>query len=170
MRCGNAKKRSLSSHGFYGRKTKVFRSHWEEGKLIGKPQSNRKIQQPKSAKPTEPKVGIIYLAGKKLLIDSTPTSKAVRHGDHLIHDPNHHQYWAQLVSSGAVPDEYEEHPRGRVAFNEKTGKYTLLADRCIIGKKSLVAKIVLRLNLPPKNTETGTDSHYRCFRCLGRGG
>jgi len=125
----------------------------------------------KSAKPTEPKVGIVYLVGQKLLVDSTPLSKAVRHGDHLIHDRNHIEYWAQLVGTGAVADdEYEEHPRGRVAYNEKTGTYTLLADRCILGEKSLVAKIVARLNLPPKNTETRTDSHYRCFRFLSRGG
>jgi hypothetical protein len=26
-RCGNAKKRSLSNHSIYGRKTEVFRSH-----------------------------------------------------------------------------------------------------------------------------------------------
>jgi hypothetical protein len=139
--------------------------------MTSKPQSKRKIRQPKNAKPTEPKVGIIYLVGRKLLIDSTPFSQAVPHGDHLIHDRNHIEYWAQLFGAGAVADdEYEERPRGRVAYNEKTGKYTLLADKCILGKKSLVAKIVSRLNLPPKNTETGTDSHYRCFRCLSRGG
>ena len=71
------------------------------------------------------------------------------------------------MGRGAAPDdEYEEHPRGRVAYNEKTGKYALLADKCILGKKSLVAKILSRMRLPPKDTETGTDTHYRCFRCL----
>lgn len=93
-----------------------------------------------------------------------PWLRQTRQRDHI-------SYWAELVSTGAVPDdEYEEHPRGRVAYNEKTGTYTLLADECILGKKSLVAKIVSRLNLPLKNTETGTDSHYKCFRCLSRGG
>jgi hypothetical protein len=129
------------------------------------------MQKRKDVKPAAPSVGIIYLVGRKLLIDATPLSQAARHRDHFIHERDHIEYWAQLVSTGAVPDdEYEEHPRGRVAYNEKTGKYTLLADRCILGKKSLVAKIVARLNLPPKNRETGTDSHYRCFRYLSRGG
>jgi hypothetical protein len=125
------------------------------------------MQKRKNTEPTEPKVGICYLVGRKLLIDSTPLSQAGRHGDNFIHERDHIQYWEQLVSTGAVPP--EERPRGRVAFNERTGKYTLLADKCILGKKSLVAKIVPRLNLPPKDTETGTDKHYRCFRCLGRG-
>ena len=120
-------------------------------------------------KPSPPSVGIFYLVKGKLLIDSTPLAQAVRHGDHLIHERDHIKYWAQLVSTGAVPyDEYEEHPRGRVAYNEKTCKYTLLADRCILGKKSLVAKIVSRLNLPVGRTTIDTDSHYRCFHCLGR--
>jgi hypothetical protein len=93
----------------------------------------------------------------------------VRFSDSAIHDRDHIHYWAQLVGSEAVPDvEYEEHPRGRVAYNRKTGKYTLLADRCILGRKSLVSQILSRLHLPLKNTETGTDSHYRCHRCLRR--
>jgi hypothetical protein len=35
-----------------------------------------------------------------------------------------------------------------------------------LGRKSLVSKILSRMHLPLKNTETGTDSHYRCFCCL----
>ena len=69
---------------------------------------------------------------------------------------------------GAVPsEEYEEYPRGRVAYDTKTGKFTLLADKCILGKKSIVRKIVSVMKLPV-GTETDTDPHYRCFRCLGR--
>ena len=120
-------------------------------------------------KPAEPQVGIFYLVRGKLLIDATPLSKAVRYGDHLIHDGDHIKYWAELVSKGAVPDdEYEKHPRGRVAYNEKTGEYTLLADKCILGKKSLVTKIVSRLNLPVGRTKLDSDPHYRCYRCSGR--
>jgi hypothetical protein len=127
------------------------------------------MQRRKNTKLTQtPEVGIIYVVGTKLWIDATPLAEAGRFSDFAIHERDHYQYWAQLVSTGDVPDvEYEEHPRGRVAYNRKTGKYTLLADRCILGRKSLVSQILSRLHLPPKDTETGTDSHYRCFRCLG---
>ena len=130
---------------------------------------NRRIQKCTDTKPrSAPKVGIVYFVGDKLFIDSTPVAQAGTYGDCLFHERDHCQYWAQLVSSRAVPDaEYEEQPHGRVSYNEKTGKYTLLADRCILGRKSLVSKILSGMNLPPKDTETGTDSHYRCFRCLG---
>ena len=116
-----------------------------------------------------PKVGIIYIFGGKLLIDSTPLGQAGRYGDYAIHERDHISYWAELVKSGRVPNsEYEEFPRGRISYDTKSGKFRLLADKCILRRKGVVSKILSRLHLPPKNTETGTDSHYRCFRCLGR--
>ena len=130
----------------------------------------RRVQKCKDTKPRPaPHVGIVYFIGAKLFIDSTPVAQAGTYGDCLFHERDHYQYWAQLVGSGDVPDaEYEEHPRGRVSYNEKTGKYTLLADRCILGRKRLVSKILSGMHLPARGTETGTDGHYRCFRCLRR--
>ena len=153
--------------GTYSRET-------ESDHLLQRPEfpqdGKRRMQKRKDTKPKpSPRVGIVYLVGDKLFIDSTPVAQAGTYGDCLFHERDHCQYWAQLVSSRAVPDaEYEEQPRGRVSYNEKTGKYTLLADRCILGRKSLVSKILSRMHLPARGTETGTDSHYRCFRCLGR--
>jgi hypothetical protein len=92
----------------------------------------------------------------------TPTVTAKTTRDHI-------DYWAQLASTGAVPpDEYEEHPRGRVAFNEKKSKYMLLADGCILARKGLVAKIVSQMSLSIGRTKIDTDRHYCCYRCLGR--
>jgi hypothetical protein len=112
-------------------------------------------------------VGIFYLVGGKLWLDATPLPRAGSFGEFAIHERDHISYWAELVKTGSVPDsEYERFPRGRVSYNEKTGKFTLLADRCILGRKSLVSRILSGMNLPLKDTEPGTDSHYRCFRCL----
>ena len=89
--------------------------------------------------------------------------------DSVIHERGHDEYWGQLVKMGAVPGaEYEACPRGRVAYNSKSAKFTLLADRCILGRKSLVSAILKRMHLSMRGTEVGKDSHYRCFRCLGR--
>jgi hypothetical protein len=126
------------------------------------------MRKRKGTKPTAPKVGIIYLVGGKLLIDSTPVAQAGSYGDSAIHERDHISYWAELVQSGRIPNsEYEEFPRGRVAFDTKSGKFTLLADVCILSRKGVVSKILSRLHIAPKDTETGTDSHYRCYRCLG---
>jgi len=115
-----------------------------------------------------PKVGIVYLVDDRLWIETTPLTKAGRFGDFAIHEHDHISYWAELVKSGRAPDsEYEEFPRGRVAYNTKTAKFLFLADRCILSRKSLVSEILTRLHLPSNETEIGTDSHYRCSRCLG---
>jgi hypothetical protein len=111
----------------------------------------------------------MYVVRGKLLIDSTPLDQAGRYGDFAIHEGGHIEYWAELIRSGLVPNsEYEEFPRGRVAYDIKAGKFILLADRCILRRKSIVGKILSRLHIPPNNTEVSTDSRYRCFCCLGR--
>ena len=115
-----------------------------------------------------PNVGIIYLVRDKLWIDATPLARAGNFGDLSFHERYHCQYWKQLVKQKAVPDtEYERFPRGRVSYNRKSHKFTLLADLCILSERSLVATILLEMNLPARHTETGTDDLYRCFRCSG---
>jgi hypothetical protein len=110
------------------------------------------------------------MVGDKLFIDSTPLSQAGQYGDHLIHEGDHISFWAELVNRGMVPHcEYEEFPRGRVAYDTKSGKFMLLADKCILSRKGLVAKILAQLGIPLKASEVGLDSHYSYFLCLRRG-
>ena len=116
-----------------------------------------------------PYVGIIYLVGDDLWIDATPIARAGNFGDFAFHERYHCQYWEQLVKQRAVPDtEYERFPRGRVSYNRQSGKFIFLADRCILSDKSLVAAILLQMNLPVRRTQTGIDNLYRCFSCSGR--
>lgn len=117
----------------------------------------------------QPQVGIFYVVGDKLFIDSTPLSRAGHCGDLLIDERGHEEYWGRLVKMGAVPGaEYEEFPRGRIAYSSRSGKFTLLADVCILREKKVVDAILTRMHVPIQDTETGTVSLYRCYRCLGR--
>lgn len=52
--------------------------------------------------------------------------------------------------------EYEEVPRGRVAYNTKTHRFTLLADKCTLKEKKVVRMIISELHLPT-NSQTGAD-------------
>jgi len=81
-------------------------------------------------------VGIIFLVGKTLLIDRTPLSEGEIYGDFRIHERGHDVYWETLKKNGAVPQdsEYDDYPRGRIAYNTKTEKYSLFLDRCILKK------------------------------------
>ena len=120
----------------------------------------------KSRKTPQPRVGIFWVVGGKPLIDSTSLSEAEPYADHLTHPRGHPEVWEQYQRAGAVPAdmEYEESPRGRVMCNSKTQRFTLLADRCILRDKNVVRRIMSELKLP-RNTETDTDSHYRCRAC-----
>ena len=124
-------------------------------------------QRNTSGRVPEPRVGIFWLLNGTPIIDSAPLSEAEPYGDHLTHPRGHAAVWEQYQRVGTVPAEmeYEEAPRGRVMYNTKTRRFTFLADRCILRDKNVVRRIMSELTLP-RNTETDTDSHYRCFRCL----
>jgi hypothetical protein len=122
----------------------------------------------KNAKPvTEPRLGIFWLVDGKLLIDSAPLSECEEYDDHLNNQGSHIRLWERWQEFGKAPaeTEYEEYARGRAMYSPSTNTFTLLADRCILKRKELIAKIKDELRLP-KQTALGTDSHYRCFDCL----
>jgi hypothetical protein len=116
----------------------------------------------------EPHVGIFWAVDGKPLIDSTPLAEAEDYGDFKTHPRSHLEAWSLFQQRGITPPEveYEESPRGRVMFNTKTRRFTFLADRCILRDKGIVSYIMLKMNLPTKNTDQGTDAHYRCSVCL----
>ena len=123
-------------------------------------------QRKTSTRTTEPRVGIFWLVDGKTLIDSTSLSEAEPYGDNLTHPSGHAKVWEHYQRNGLVSREmeYEESPRGRVMYNTKTQRFTFLADRCILRDKNVVRRIMSELKLP-RNTETDTDSHYRCPAC-----
>jgi hypothetical protein len=112
-------------------------------------------------------VGIFWLLDGTLFTDSTPLNQAEPYGDHLTHPRSHIDVWDGWQKLGKVPVDvhYEEPPRGRVVFNRKTTQSVLLADKCILERRSVVAEITKALGLP-KNVTLGSDSHYRCSKCL----
>ena len=114
-----------------------------------------------------PRLGIFWLVRDNLLFDSTPLSEAEAYGDHQGHPRSHIKVWAQLQMLGTAPreSEYEEYPRGRVMFHPSAEVYTILADRCILDRKDLIAEIKETLHLP-KGTKRGPDPHYQCFKCV----
>jgi hypothetical protein len=116
----------------------------------------------------EPRVGIFWLVDGEPLVDGTPLRAAEDYGDFKTHPRSHLEAWSLLQQNGIAPPEveYEEFPRGRVMYNPTTRRFTLLADRCILRDKNVVAKIMLEMNLPNRNTDKGTDAHYRCSACL----
>jgi hypothetical protein len=119
----------------------------------------------------EPQVGILWLVDGKLVIDRTALSMSEDCGAFKVHPGDHCSVWEKLQRCGAVPAdvEYEESPRGRVMYDTKARRFSLLADRSLLKNKGVIRNIISKMNLPGKNTDMGADSHYRCFSCLQGG-
>jgi hypothetical protein len=100
-------------------------------------------------KKDEPQVGIFWLVGGKLLINSTPLSAAEPYGVHLIHPRSHLEGWTLLQRTGKVPSEseYEEFPRGRVIYGTKTRRFTLLADEVRLRQPLSLLRLLTGRNL-----------------------
>jgi hypothetical protein len=115
------------------------------------------------------KVGIFWLTGGGLLLDTVPLDRAENYGDCKNYPLGHLARWEQLQRSGLAPidKEYEILPRGRCVFNVKSGRFLLLADPCILKRTALVKQIITAMELPLNKTDVSTDSHYRCYKCLG---
>jgi hypothetical protein len=128
----------------------------------------KKLHKGTSLRMPEPHVGIFWVVRGKLVTDSTALSDGEPYGDNLTHPRSHIDVWEQWRLGSKVPgeSEYEDSPRGRVVFNTKTRRFSLMADRCILKDENVVKKIMSELHLPSKITDTGTDEHYRCTVCL----
>ena len=117
-----------------------------------------------------PRLGIFFLVGRRLHVASCEVAECEAYGESLNFPGSHIRYWAELRRARLVPDdsEYDEYPRGRAVLDRRSGRASLYADRCILRRGELVARILRQLRLPA-GTGIATDPHYRCPRCLGRG-
>jgi len=114
-------------------------------------------------------IGIFFVVGGKPLVEGIPWLENPSISGFRTYAVGHPDFWQRLQQSGAVPMEmqYEDVPRGRVNYMDATGRFTLLADNCIIKSKPLVRKIMAVLGLP-KQTTVVRDLHYRCAACMGK--
>ena len=130
---------------------------------------NDRQQKQRKDSAKEPRLGIFWLVRDTLIFDSIPLSESEPepYSTHRTHPRSHVDVWEGWRVVGKVPpeSEYEEFPRGRLIYDTTNQSFTILADRCILGRKELIGRIKEELHLP-KKTAVGTDPHYRCFDCL----
>lgn len=116
----------------------------------------------------EPKVGIFWVVDGRLVLYATPLSQAEPYGPRALNHPiGHDSAWEDVLKGGAAPPgtDYIDYPRGRVLYDRIEGRFSLLADRCILGDAAIMREILERLALP-SDLKVGGDSHYRCPTCL----
>jgi hypothetical protein len=101
-----------------------------------------------------PSVGIFWVVKGRLLFDSTPVHDAEDYAHFKTHPASHIDHWSKLQNAGVVPKdiEYEKFPRGRVTFDQRSGQFSVFADKCILRNRGHVKKIIIALNLPIRKT------------------
>ena len=116
-----------------------------------------------------PQVGLFFVVGGKPFVEGIPWSENPSVGGFRTFGVGHPDYWRRLQDLGVAPREipYEDVPRGRVNYLDATGRFPLLADKCIIKRKQLVRRIMAALCLP-KGTAVLRDLHYKCAVCMGK--
>ena len=125
------------------------------------------MQQGQKRVGAQPCVGIFWIFGGKIILDTTPLHQAEPYGEAMTHPRGHLQKWTELRRRGAVsPDfEFEDSPRGRVEYIPKENQFVIYVDRCILVRKHFIRLIMAEMNLPPERTKTSSDEHYHCLHC-----
>ena len=123
----------------------------------------------KAQKGKVPQVGLFFVVNGKPFVDGLPWAEVPSVAGFRTYGVGHPEFWHRLQGVSAVPSEleYDKAPRGRVNYDEASGRFTLFADRCIIMDNRLVSAIMNELNLP-MGTRGLTDDHYRCSDCLSK--
>ena len=121
----------------------------------------------KAQKGRVPQVGLFFLPRGQLFVDGLPWTEVPNVAGFRTYSVGHPEYWRRLKECGAAPKylRYEACPRGRVNYDEASGRFTLFADRCIIMDKRLVSAIMNEFNLP-MGTRSLADDQYHCPKCL----
>jgi hypothetical protein len=136
--------------------------------------SERQVDSVNEKTPRETShVGIYWLGQTsngeaRLLAAGCPIDQAEAYGDCLTHGPGHYETWAQWRRDRTVDpalralvrsSEYEDWPRGRIAFDRSRDLFILYADRKLIAPET-IARIETQFHLPTERTEVQSDLHY----------
>ena len=121
------------------------------------------------------RLGIFWFIGeghKSLLSDAIPVNAGQDYGDYLIYENGHYEFWEKLKNAKGANGvdnnamwviknaEYEQFPRGRVAFNKANRKFVIYIDR-VLYSKFYLEKIIASFCLTDKNIEVRFDEHYQ---------
>jgi hypothetical protein len=133
-----------------------------------------KVEAVRSAAADTPKIGIFWLHlkdGKVVVFDSYKYELEFGqdYGDFVIAKEEHYNYWNSLKQHGYAPknSEYEDLPRGRVAYNRVTKKYVVFVGKWINAVPGIKNTITAEFKLKKSNTEWQQDWHYNEIKRWG---
>lgn len=110
-----------------------------------------------------PEVGIFYVIGGELWIESTPLPEARQLREVIIHFRKHRSYWRMFRQASpafhGLP--HTCYPRGRVAFVKATGRYHVYVGPELLTNESPIWCVIDEMHLPTARTEVRLAPHFR---------
>jgi hypothetical protein len=90
-----------------------------------------------------PRVGIFYVIGMDLYIESTLMIEGEDWGDFKTYPNGHIEYWAVLTRQLKLLSclSYDFYPRGRVSYAKAQDTYMLYLDRCLVKNRQTIRLI-----------------------------
>ena len=121
-----------------------------------------------------PHLGIFWLVQMsngetRLLTAGFPLDQAEAYGDFLTYGSGPYETWAQWRREKTVDPalraivrsyEYEDWPRGRIAFDRARDVFIIYADRKLM-TPAMITRIETQFHLLGKRTEVQSDWHYQ---------
>lgn len=130
------------------------------------------LYSPLNVDNSTPFVGLFWEVGGQLVAAGVPLARADRYGDCLTFEGGHAEYWEAWAGAGAgvlrrrglplaiIATEYDDHPRGRVVFDQCADAFIIYADRRLHAAAK-VSAIRCRFGLDGLACHVRADSHYR---------
>jgi hypothetical protein len=135
---------------------------------------DEKIERAKEASADTPRIGIFWLFlkdGKINVFYAEPITLEFGqdYGSFIVAPREHYNTWEALKSHGFAPknSNYEDLPRGRVAYDKDTKHYIVFHGNYIKSSPDIKKVITSEFKLKPGNTQWKPDLHYHDFKRWG---
>lgn len=136
------------------------------------PQPMKRVVPHLAHAPSGPCVGIFWSVDGALVVDRVSLAQAEPYGGCLTSPAGHYELWerwrkmgvARLKSLGLpariATSEYDEHPRGRVVYEQSSSRFVLYADRRLQSPE-IVAALKCAFGIAEVEVAVMSDLHYR---------
>ena len=93
-----------------------------------------------------------------MIIDTCPYDKGEDLIGNWVNHSGHYPFWEEYSKKYGLPYDYVHYPRGRVVYNNKTGKFKIMSSKKVIKDKKILKKVADAFNLKKYIIES--DAHY----------
>ena len=102
-------------------------------------------------------VGLFFFINNRVVAKKLEVCKGVASGDYINHPKSHFEFFIEISNNPL--DDYGHYPRGRIIYNQKSGRFLVYIDKTL-NKKYIKELILKEFNLDERICEFRKDIHY----------